>query len=105
MPAAYIQRASQVQPTAAREGEELLTLDDEALMDDIEADLDSVSPAATKAAYGPAQREFREWCLSKAEKEGKEALDQILDPVERATQDVKRLVSINSRQGLKLHDP
>lgn len=90
----YIQRASQVQRTPARQDDEILTVEDEALLDDVEADLDKVSPAATKAAYGPAQREFREWCLRRAETEGKTKLEEIEDPVQRAMQDVNRLVIV-----------
>lgn len=88
-----MQRASQVQPTAARQEDETLTLEDEAMLDVIEADLDKVSPAATKAAYGPSQREFREWCLLRAEKEGRQPLGEIGDPVQRAMEDVKRSVA------------
>jgi hypothetical protein len=92
MAPAYIQRASQVQPAAARQEDEILTVEDEAMLDSIEADLDKVSPAATKAAYGPPQKEFREWCLRRAEKEGKTPLEGIADPVQRAMEDVKRSV-------------
>lgn len=62
----FMQRASMVQPAPARSDDELLTLDDETVLESIEVDLDKVSPAATKAAYGPAQREFRDWCLKRA---------------------------------------
>ena len=58
-----MQRASMVIPVAAGTEDEPLTLDDEAVLESIEVDLEKVSPAATKAAYGPAQREYREWCL------------------------------------------
>ena len=92
MPSGYIQRASQFQPAAARQEHEILTLDDEVLLDEIDADLDKASPAATKAAYGPAQREFREWCLARAVKEGKPPLEDIADSVQRSMEDVKRLV-------------
>ncbi|GHJ90062.1 hypothetical protein NliqN6_6464 [Naganishia liquefaciens] len=71
MAPAYIQRASLAHPMAVRQEHEILTLDDEVVLDTIDADLNKVTPAATKAAYGPAQREFREWCLIRAVKEGK----------------------------------
>ena len=85
-----MQRASMVQPAAARAEDELLTLDDEAVLESIEVDLEKVSPAATKAAYGPAQREYREWCLKRAVTDGKTALEEIEDPSQRALEDLKR---------------
>jgi hypothetical protein len=92
MAPAYIQRASQVQTTSVRSENEVLTLEDEAILETIGEDLDKVSPAATKAAYGPAQREFREWCLQRAVKDGKPALQDIKDAGQRALQDTQRLV-------------
>lgn len=93
MAPAYIQRASQVQKASFGSEYQVLTLEDEAILETIGEDLDKVSPAATKAAYGPAQREFREWCLQRAVKDGKPALEEIKDPGQRALQDTQRLVS------------
>jgi hypothetical protein len=86
----FMQRASLVQPAPARADDEMLTLDDEAVLDSIEVDLDKVSPAATKAAYGPVQKEFREWCLQRALSEGKVPLEQIEDASRRSLEDMKR---------------
>jgi hypothetical protein len=93
MAPAFIKRASQVQTAPSRSAKEVLTLEDEAILLEIGDDLDKASPAATKAAYGPAQREFREWCLKKAVKDGKPALEDIKDEGKRALEDTQRLVS------------
>ena len=85
-----MQRASVVIPVAAGTEDEPLTLDNEAVLESIEVDLEKVYPAATKAAYGPAQREYREWCLQRAIKDGKVALEEMEDPSRRALEDMKR---------------
>ena len=77
-------------PGAAGTEDEPLTLDNEAVLESMEVDLEKVSPAARKAAYGSGQREYREWCLQRAIKDGKVTLEQIEDPSRRALEDMKR---------------
>ena len=86
----FMQRASMVIPVSVRTEDESLTLDDEAILESIEVDLEKVSPAATKAIYGPGQREYREWWLQRAIKDGKVALEELEDPSRRALEYMKR---------------
>ncbi|GHJ85856.1 hypothetical protein NliqN6_2258 [Naganishia liquefaciens] len=87
----FMQRVSMVIPVAAGTEDEPLTLDNEAVLESMEVDLEKVSPAARKAAYGSGQREYREWCLQRAIKDGKVTLEQIEDPSRRALEDMKRV--------------